>query len=269
MTRNGDPLGINPLDAVSEFEDATAVATAEKAEADEKAAVESEAKRSLDMEKSVNELKGTVGKQLEELTHLRSKTAILDKLQEVLGGKPVNKEEEFVTQEIRRRLGGDLDDVAKIKAVLPAVVEMLTAMQQEKLTEKVDDAKGVLGKEMEKVGLDTEDEEVFAYMEDAIAGVIKRDPELQKLWSQGQTKKAVSKAFDKFNAKTFAPLRARSKRGAVDTILNAPKATPRGSAPAPASRERGTVDTRDTSRDGIKKVHDAAFDRLQEMLDKE
>lgn len=260
-----DPLGINPLDAANEFNEPDAAAAAAEA----KAAQEAKDAKASELEKSVGELKGTVGKQLEELTHLRGKTAILDKLQEVLGGKPVNKEEEFVTQEIRRRLGGDLDDVAKIKAVLPAVVEMLSAMQQEKLTEKVDAAQDVLGKEMEKAGLDPEDDEVFAYMEDAIAGVIKRDPELQKLWGQGQTKKAVSKAFDKFNAKTFAPLRARSKRSAVDTILSAPKATPRGSAPAPTGQGSKTVDTRDTSRDGIKKVHDAAFDRLQDLLDKE
>lgn len=260
-----DPLGINPLDAANEFNEPDAAAAAAEA----KAAQEAKDAKASELEKSVGELKGTVGKQLEELTHLRGKTAILDKLQEVLGGKPVNKEEEFVTQEIRRRLGGDLDDVAKIKAVLPAVVEMLSAMQQEKLTEKVDAAQDVLGKEMEKAGLDPEDDEVFAYMEDAIAGVIKRDPELQKLWGQGQTKKAVSKAFDKFNAKTFAPLRARSKRSAVDTILSAPKATPRGSAPAPNGQGSKTVDTRDTSRDGIKKVHDAAFDRLQDLLDKE
>ena len=263
-----DPLGIDPLSAANEFEDPETIAAAAKAAADEKAAVDAEAQKGLELEKTVGELKGTVGKQLEELTHLRGKTAILDKLQEVLGGKPVNKEEEFVTAEIRRRLGGDLDDVAKIKAVLPAVVEMLSAMQQEKLSEKVDDAQGALGKEMEKAGLDPEDEEVFAYMEDAIAGVIKRDKELSGLWQAGKTKQAVSKAFDKFNAKTFAPLRARAKRGAVDSIISGPKATPRGSAPAPASGTKGTVDTRDTSRDGIRKVHDAAFDRLQELTDK-
>lgn len=263
-----DPLGINPLDPQVEFEDPEARAAADKAEADEKAVVEAEAKKALDLEKTVGELKGTVGKQLEELTHLRSKTAIIDKLQEVLGGRPVNKEEEFVTNEIRRRLGGDLDDVQKIKAILPAVVEMLSALQEEKLTEKVDQAQDALGKEMEKAGLDPEDSEVFAYMEDAIAGVIKRDPDLQKLWSTGKTKQAVNKAFDKFNAKTFAPLRARSKRSAVDTILSAPKATPRGSAPAAPSSRETVVDTRDTSRAGVKKVHDAAFDRLQELVDK-
>lgn len=263
-----DPLGIDPLSAAAEFED-PAVAEAEaKAAADEKAAVEAEAKKALDLERTVGDLKGELGKNLQELQHLRGKTAILDKLQEVLGGKPVNKEEEFVTQEIRRRLGGDLDDIQKIKAVLPAVVEMLTAMQQEKLGEKVDEAQNALGKEMEKAGLDPEDEEVFAYMEDAIAGVIKRDPELQKLWAAGKSKQAVNKAFDKFNAKTFAPLRNKAKRGAVDTILSAPKATPRGSAPAPSQGGGRPVDSRDTSRDGIKKVHDAAFDRLQELLDK-
>lgn len=263
-----DPLGINPLDAAAEFEDPAAAEAAAKAEAAEKAAVEAEAAKALELEKKVGALETTVSDKLKEIEGLRSKTAILDKLQEVLGAKPVNKEEEFVTQEIRRRLGGDLDDIAKIKAVLPAVVEMLSAMQEEKLAEKVTDAQGVLGKEMEKAGLDPDDDEVFAYMEDAISGVIKRDPELHKLWAAGKTKQAVSKAFDKFNSKTFAPLRAKAKRGAVDTILSAPKATPRGSAPAPSGQGGRTVDTRDTSREGVGKVHDAAFDRLQELMDK-
>jgi hypothetical protein len=262
-----DPLGIiNPLDAATEFADPAVDAAAAAKDATEQAAVEAEAKKALDLEKKVGTLETTLTEKVRELTELRSKTAILDKLQEVLGARPVNKEEEFVTAEIRRRLGGDLDDIQKIKAVLPAVVEMLTAMQESKLAEKVEEAQGILGKEMEKAGLDPEDEEVFAYMEDAISGVIKRDRELSQLWQSGQTKKAVSKAFDKFNAKTFAPLRTKAKKSAVDTILSAPKATPRGSAPAaPAGQGGRSVDLRDTSRDGIKKIHDAAFDRLQEL----
>jgi hypothetical protein len=256
------------LDAQNEFD---GVDAAEKAAADaaqaaaDKAAAEKDA---ADLKGEVGTLKQTLTDKLTEIDGLKSKTAILDKLSEVFGGKPVDKQDEFITNELRRRLGGDLSDVAKIKQILPVLLEMVGTQVEEKMAERVESAQDVLRSEMEKLGLDPDDDETFSAMEDAVTSVIRRDEKLSTAWSKGQTKKAVSEAFDKLQTKLYAPVRSKLKRSAANSLLDGPKPSPKGGpASAPASKENKTVDTRDTSREGLKKVHDAAFDRLQELID--
>lgn len=261
-------MTLNPLDAANEFQDdaaaAEAKAAADKAAADKAAA---DAKEKDDLKAEVGTLKQTLTEKLQAIEGLQSKTAILDKLQEALGAKPEDPKDKYITDEIRRRLGSDLSDIAKIKQVLPLILEAVGAVAEDKLSERVDTAQDVLKAAMDKEGLDTSDEETVAAMEEATVAIIRRDPKLQAMWNKGNVKKAVSEAYDRIQAKFYAPVRAKAKRSAVNTILDAPKPSPRGgAASAPAGKGSNTVDTRDTSRDGIRKVHDAAFERLQELM---
>lgn len=262
-------LNDRPLDPNLEFADPEADAAAAAAEAAEKAEIAAEADKALALERKVSHLEGSVAEKLKEIDGLRSKTAILDKLQEALGTKPVDEKDEFITKEIRRRLGGDLDDIAKIKEVLPVLLQVAQAQIDERTAEKVGAGQETLKTEMKKLDLDTDDEDAVAYMEEAVTAEIRRNPDLMKLWGEGKSKQAVVKAFDKVQTKLFAPMRNKLKRSAVNTILNAPKATPKGGAPSPAPAGGGKVDTSDTSRSGISKVHDAAWDKMQELLDRE
>lgn len=262
---------VNPLDAGSEFDDG--VAAAEKAAADQAAADKSaaDAKERADLTAKVSGLETTLADKLKALDDLSSKTAVLDKLKEVLGAKPVDAKDEFITNEIRRRLGGDLDDLAKIKRILPVILEMVGTTVEDKMSERVESAQDTLSSEMDKLGLDSDDKETFSAMEEAVTSVIRSDTKLSEMWNRGQTKKAVSQAFDRLQTKLYAPVRTKLKRSAVNSLLDGPKPSPKGGAPSsPAGgKEKGTVDVRDTSRAGIAKTHDAAFDRLQELLENE
>ncbi len=217
----------------------------------------------------VADLKSKYAATLGELQRLGSKAAVFDKLQEVFGGKPEDPREKFINDELKRRLGGELEDVAAIKRALPAVLAMLDATIEEKLAEKVDSAQEHLKGLADKLGLDTDDAKTMGYLEETITREIKTNKELLGLWQKGKVKSAVTKAFEEVQAKLFAPVRAGAKRSAVTSITTAPKASPKGSAGTPAPAAPKKVDLSDTSRDGIKKVHDAAFDRLQELLDRE
>ena len=257
------------LDAANEFDGVDAAEAAAKEAADKAAADKATAdKEAADLKGEVGSLKQTLTEKLAEVEGLKSKTAILDKLSEVFGGKPVDKQDEFITNELRRRLGGDLSDVAKIKAILPVLLEMVGSQAEEKLAERVESAQDVLRTEMEKLGLDPDDEDTFTAMEEAVTSVIRRDDGLSAAWAKGNAKKAVSEAFEKLQTKLYAPIRSRLKRSAVNSLLDGPKPSPRGgAASAPKGKESNTVDTSDVSRAGLKKVHDAAFDRLQELID--
>lgn len=260
---------VNPLDAVNEFEDGVAEAEAAKAKADAAAKAEAESKEKEALKNEVSGLKQTLEEKLKDIDGLRSSAAIVDRLKEALNGKPADPKDEFITNEIRRRLGSDITDVAKIKQLIPVMLEMMGSMAEERLQERVDTAQDTLRHEMEKIGLDVKDKETFSAMEEAVTSIIRADEKLAATWNRGNAKKAVSEAFDRLQQKFYAPVRSKLKRAAVNTIMDGPKPSPRGGAPAPAPAGKGSnvADVRDTSREGIKKVHDAAFDRLQELLD--
>lgn len=261
---------VNPLDAANEFEDgvAAAEAAAAKAEAD-KAKADADAKEKDDLKKEVSTLRQTLDEKLKGIDELTTKVAVVDRIKDALGVKASDPKDEFITAEIKRRLGSDLTDVAKIKELIPVMLEMMGSMAEERLQERVDTAQETLKAEMDKLGLDTKDKETVAAMEEAVTSIIRADKDLNAAWARGNSKKAVKDAFAKLEQKLYAPVRSKLKRAAVNTLLDGPKPSPRGGAPAPAPAGKGsnTVDTRDTSREGIKKVHDAAFDRLQELLD--
>jgi hypothetical protein len=213
-------------------------------------------------------VKSELSGKLAEIDTLKSKTAIVDKLHEVFAGSTEDPRDAYVKKEIRR-LVPELDDLAKVKEILPAILETLGASYEEKQAEKawgaVEHMKGL----MEQAGLDPKDDDAVGYMEEVLTREIKANPELTALWRRGNIKAAVNKAFDKASSKLFAPVRARVKRSAVSTITESPKATPRGQAPSPANRGGRTVDFSDTSREGVNKIHDAAFDALLERLDRD
>lgn len=215
-----------------------------------------------------DEVRGQLQDALSTVEGLKGKTAIVDKLAEVFGGeKPQDPKDAFIRKEILR-LAPEIGDVSKLKEVLPQIIEVLGAVGEERIAEKAVSAIDHMRGMMEGVGLDSKDDEAVGYMEEVLTREIKANPELLQLWQRGQIKTAVSKAFDKVQGKLFAPVRARTKRSAVMAINELPKASPRGQAPTPASAQR-KVDTSDVSREGIKKIHDAAYDRLQELMDRE
>ena len=166
----------NPLDAGTEFgindgvaEAEAAKAAAEKAEAERAKAEQDKA----DLTNKVGGLEKTLTEKVAELDGLKSKTAILDKMQEIFGGKQIDPKDQFVTDEIRRRLGGDLSDLSKIKQMIPVLLEMVGATVEEKQAERVDTAQDSLREAMEKEGLDTKDDETFGAMEEAVTSVIR------------------------------------------------------------------------------------------------
>lgn len=215
-----------------------------------------------------DEVRGQLTEALSTVEGLKGKTAIMDRLAEAFSGeKPADPRDAFVQKEIRR-LVPELDDIGRIKEVLPQILEALGAVGEERVAERAVSAIDTMKGLMDGVGLDAKDDETVGYMEEVLTREIKANPALLVLWRRGDTKTAVSKAFDKVQGKLFAPVRNRVKRGAVNTINELPKASPRGNAPTPAVGSR-KVDTSDTSREGIKKVHDAAFDRLQELMDRD
>jgi hypothetical protein len=204
----------------------------------------------------------------QELNALKSDAQIISKLKEVFGDKgSIDPRDAYVRKEITRLLP-ELQDLGRIKQLLPAVLETLGASYEEKVAERADTAVDFMKGHMKDAGLDPNDDDAVGYMEEVLTREIKANPELRALWGRGNVKAAVSKAFDKASGKLFAPVRARVKRSAVDTITGSPKASPRGSAPSPAAAKTSTVDPADSSRAGRSAVHDAAFDRLQELLDR-
>jgi hypothetical protein len=188
-------------------------------------------------------------------------------LREVFTDKGIDPRDAYVRQEITRLLP-ELQDVEKIRQLIPVVLETLGAAHEEKIAEKAASAVDHLRGFMKGAGLDSTDDEAVGYMEEVLTREIKNNPELRTLWGRGQIKAAVGKAFDKASGKLFAPVRANTKRSAVESITGAPKASPRGAAPSPSASAPRQVDTSDTSRDGRRAIHDAAFDRLQDLLDR-
>jgi len=214
-------------------------------------------------------LRGELATKMAEIEGLKSETEVMRRLRDVFTGKPENPNDAFVKSEIRR-LVPELDDIDKIKQLLPVVMETLGNSYEEKVQEKAGSAVEFMRGLMKDAGLDDKDNDTVGYMEEVLTRVIKSDQELSKLWARGNVKAAVSKAFDKAQSKLIAPIRAKAKKSAVSTITESPRALPRGQAPSPASQGNSRkVDTSDTSREGIKKIHDAAFDHLQELLERE
>lgn len=215
-------------------------------------------------------LKGELQGKLAEIAELKSKTAIMDRLAEVFNpGRGGDPKDEWAKSEIRR-LVPELDDVQRIKEILPGVLEALGAQYEEKVAEKAGTAVDHLKGLMKDSGLDVNDDDTVSYMEEALTRAIKADPQLAAMWARGQVRAAVGKAYDKVQSKIIAPIRAKTKAAAVRTIQESPRAITRGPAPSPApAGQSRNVDVRDTSRAGVTKIHDAAFDRLQELMDRE
>ena len=215
---------------------------------------------------AVEELRGQNTRLQEDLEGLKSRTAIINKLQEALGVKTEDPKDAYIRKEIKR-LVPELNDVEQIKAILPEILVTLQAAAEEGTVVKASTAQDHMRELMGAAGLDPKDEDAVGYLEEALTKEIKKDRALLALWARGNVKSAVQRAFSKVESKLLAPVRGKAKRDAVRTITESPRAVPRGGAPSPASAAKPKMDFGDTSRDGVKKVHDAAFERLQELLD--
>ena len=207
------------------------------------------------------------GTKLTEFESIRNDAKIIQQLKELFaGGKGDDPKDALVRKEIRR-LVPELDDIDKLKELLPGIVETLHLTAEERVEEKAQTATEVMKGLMGDLGLDSKDAEAVGYLEEALAREIKSNKEALGLWARGNVKSAVNKAFEKVQAKLFAPVRARAKVGAVRTITESPRATPRGGAPTAGSTAgKPKLDFKDSSRASIGKIHDAAFDRLQELV---
>ena len=212
----------------------------------------------------VAEMRTQLAASLKQIEALRSETAVVGKLKELFTGKPSDPKDEFVKNEIRR-LVPDLDDVAKIKQVLPYILNALQLDAEEKVAERAESALDVVKDLMEGAGLDPKDAELVGDWEEMLARRIKNDPDLLKQWNRGNVTSAVTKAFEKVSSKFLAPNRLKAKRSAVSTITESPKPSAKGGPAAPAPGGKATLDFKDTSRDNVKKIHEAAFERLQEL----
>ena len=207
-----------------------------------------------------------VTEKLKGLEGLRNDAEIIRKLKEVFGGEPVSEKDAMLRKEIKR-LVPELDDLDKIKALMPMIVDTLEGSAEERLQTRTNGAQEHMKALMPEIGLDPNDAEAVGYLEEALAREIKSNKEALGLWARGNVKSAVNKAFEKVQAKLFAPVRARAKVGAVRTITESPRATPRGGAPTAGSTAgKPKLDFKDSSRASIGKIHDAAFDRLQELV---
>lgn len=260
-----EPKGLDPA---LEFDDEAVKAEAAEAKADIEAAeaAKKAAEPPVATKKEVDDLKADLGEKLKELDALKGQAAIIDKLQELFAGKTEDPKDAFVKKEIRR-LVPELDDLDKIKQVLPMILGALNIDAEERVAEKTESAQEHMKTLMADVGLDPDDEKAVGYLEEALTREIKSDPELLKLWSRGNVKGAVNKAFSEVSTKLFAPVRLRTKRGAVTTITESPKASPKGGAPSSGAGSKPKLDFKDTSRDNVKKIHEAAFERLQELTE--
>ncbi len=214
----------------------------------------------------VAELRSQLANSLRQIESLKSDTAVVGKLKELFTGTPEDPKDAFVKKEIQRLVPG-LDDIEKIKQVLPFILNALNLDADEKIAERAETALDVVKDLMADVGLDSKDGDAVGYMEEALAREIKNNPELLKSWNRGNVKNAVTKAFEKVSSKLLAPGRLKAKRSAVSTITESPKASARGGPAAPAPGATTKLDFKDTSRDNVKKIHEAAFERLQELTE--
>ena|SRR3990167_2736972 len=214
----------------------------------------------------VAKLRADFAESLKTIETLRSDTAVVGKLKELFTGTPEDPKDAFVKKEIQRLVPG-LDDIAKIKEVLPYILNALNLDAEEKVAERAETALDVVKDLMIEVGLDAKDADLVGDMEELLARRIKNDPELLKQWNRGNVKNAVTKAFEKASTKLFAPTRLKAKRSAVSTITESPKSSPKGGPAAPAPGDNKKLDFKDTSRDNVKKIHEAAFERLQELTE--
>lgn len=215
----------------------------------------------------VEGLKQALATKIGELEGLKDKAALLDRLETALTGRrTVDPKDAYVRRELER-LAPELGSVRQIEAILPEILAVLKAGVDEKTEERSETAQDHLKGLMKGAGLDSKDNDSVGYMEEAVVREIKGNKELMSLWARGNVRGAVDKAFEKVNNKLFAPIRANTKRNAVQNILDGPKAAPRGGAPSAPASAKPKVDFKDTSRDNRNKIHDAAFERLLELQD--
>ena len=214
----------------------------------------------------VAKLRADFAESLKTIEALRSDTAVVGKLKELFAGTPEDPKDAFVKKEIQRLVPG-LDDIAKIKEILPYILNALNLDAEEKVAERAETALDVVKDLMAEVGLDAKDDDLVGDMEELLARRIKNDPDLLRQWNRGNVKNAVTKAFEKASTKLFAPTRLKAKRSAVSTITESPKSSPKGGPAAPAPGDNKKLDFKDTSRDNVKKIHEAAFERLQELTE--
>lgn len=206
-------------------------------------------------------LKADLASKVVEIEGLKSKSAVVDKLTAALTGAPEDPKEAFIRKEIRR-LVPEIEDVGQLKELTKALLETLHAASEEHTSERASSAQEFTRDLMKKAGLDPEDTDAVGYVEEALTREIKSNKDLMASWGRGNVKDAVTKAFGKVQAKLLAPVRANTKREAVQTIFESPKASPKGGTPAAGSGAK--IDYADTSRENMRKVHDAAWARFSE-----
>ena len=213
------------------------------------------------------ELQKVVADQAEELKGLRSTQDVLGRIKEIFTGAGSRNEDPrdaFVRKELLRVMP-ELQHLPDIAKIIPGIVDALGATAEEKVYERATQAQDMVRDFMKKDGLNASDAETFNMMEEALTTTIKNDKDLLGMWTRGNIKGAVTKAYEKVSSKILAPVRASTKRSAVQTISDNPKAAPRGGAPTPASGGKPKIDFGDTSSAGKKAIHDAAFERLMEL----
>lgn len=203
--------------------------------------------------------------QLKGLEGLRNDAEIIRKLKEVFGGEASDPRDAMLRKEIKR-LVPELDDLDKIKSLLPTMVDTLEASAEERLQVRTNDAQDIMKGLMPDIGLDPKDAEASGYLEEVLAREIRTNSELMRAWARGNIKFAVNKAFEKIQTKLVAPIRANTKKAAVRTITESPKAAPKGGPEAGKSKEADKVDFGDTSRAGVQKIHDKAWEKLQSLM---
>jgi hypothetical protein len=222
-------------------------------------------------------VKNALAEKAAELADLGPTKDVISRLQAVFGGKSESKlsdRDQYIKKEMLRimpELGEVGADVKNIGKILPTLVMALEATVEERVQEKADSAQEHLRSVMKGAGLNHNDDEAAGYLEEAVTREIRSNKELLGLWTRGNVKSAVDKAFAKVQSKLLAPARAGAKRSAVETITGGVKPTPRpGSASTGAGEgaAKPKVDLTDASRENVRKIHDGAFDYLQELLDK-
>lgn len=214
-----------------------------------------------------DQLQQVVAAQAEELKGMKSTQEVLGRIKEIFTGvKPesMDPRDEFVRKELLR-LVPELQHLPDIAKIIPAIVDTLGASAEERVFERTVQAQDFAKDLMKKDGLNSADDETFSLMEEALTTAIKNDKDLLAMWTRGNVKGAVTKAYEKISSKILAPARASGKRSAVQVISEGPKAAPRGGAPSPAGGGKPKVDFGDTSNAGKKAIHEAAFDRLVEL----
>jgi len=203
--------------------------------------------------------------------------ATLGKLRQVFNPNEaaLSPRDKFIRDEIQRlvpELNQYGNNLGAIGQLLPEILEVMQATVEERNTERATTAQEYMRGQMADLGLDPKDEEAAGVLEETLVAIIKRDQKLLQAWAAGRMKTAVNGAMEKVQAKMFAPVRAKAKRGAVNTIMDGPKASPRGGAapgPGTPAHQASKVDLNDLSRAGDNKVHDAAFDYLQDLMSKD